>query len=189
MTPTAKKVVGFLAPALDQLGFDGTTGHSRGRHSGFWWKTPEGWRSIEISSVVAMLDSVLETILAEALEAEGEDAGLRLHLVEIVRRVVTGTSNAARGQFVAALRDSGEFNLSNADANAINAAGCRSRALTVASKPADRPGTPCGWSSAVVADHAGESQTRDKGRKGQGASLVSIETSIVRPAPGQQQGK
>jgi hypothetical protein len=151
--PQATDIVELLAPSLvDQLGYDGTRGNTtRGRQSGFWWKTPEtGWQPIEISAAAKAIDAVLRSALVEAITArdaldpEGmqylqpmgldpfkpadyseikrlgdlrdahdervQAAELQVELIEVVRKFVTGGGNY-RGQLVAALRDSHEFDL------------------------------------------------------------------------------
>jgi hypothetical protein len=123
--PNAADVVSFLAPMLvDVLAYDGTRGNtSRGRQSGFWARTEHGLEPIEISEVVAALDRVLRPMLADAILArdmsppsknEPSPKAVRVRLIEALRKALTSPGNF-RGQLVAALRDSGEFDFSKAD--------------------------------------------------------------------------
>lgn len=176
--PHAADIAELVTSALtDQLGYDGTRGNTtRGRQSGFWWKTPEeGWQPVEITSVVKALDTALRSVLTDAIATRDElwaiknggqqrDDSLRVELIEVVRRFVTSAGNQ-RGQLVQALRESGEFNLGE-DAYLDMA-----RHLIRLGGPAARVQLPV-WlarcwlrSRVVVADYAEEKG--EQGRKGQ----------------------
>jgi hypothetical protein len=74
LTPSPIDIVELLSGSLaGQLGYDGTTAHTtRGRQSGFWARTPEGWRPTEIDSVVFAIDAVLRSALVEAIAARDD---------------------------------------------------------------------------------------------------------------------
>jgi hypothetical protein len=129
--PRAKEVVKLLAPALAQLAHDGTDDHHQGRQTGFWWNGDDGWQRVKITAVIDALDDVVGAALADAIEARrsvpgtirspGErrgafeerirEADMRIKMIEALQRFLSSTGNP-RGQFVAALRDSGDFELS-----------------------------------------------------------------------------
>lgn len=81
--PSPIDIVELLSPTLaGQLGYDGTTAHtSRGRQSGFWARTPDGWRPTEIDSVVYAIDAVLRSALVEAIAARDDaETQRRMHI-------------------------------------------------------------------------------------------------------------
>jgi hypothetical protein len=130
--------VRILTPTLSgQVAYDGTDNHHQGRQAGFWAHTEQGWQRVKISAVIDALDDVLCSALATAYEDQTEisvsererhslimrnDAIARAHLdrlkagetrikaMEQIQKVINA-GGVTRGQFVAALRDSGELDL------------------------------------------------------------------------------